>query len=195
MRRAPAIAAALAAVLVLAGCTSDPLAEDYLNGGNENYISGSGITEVPVDDRGEPIEFTGDTDLGTTVSRSDYEGQVLVVNFWYAGCPPCRSEAPDLAALSTEWADNGAAFVGVNIYDGAEQSQAFADNFGIAYPSILDAETAETRLQFAGSISPNSVPVTFVLDAQGRIAARILGQLQAKSILDTIVRDVVDESA
>ena len=192
---AGAIAVALAATLLLAGCTGDPLAEDYLDGGNENYISGSGITEVPEAERGDPIAFTGRTDAGTEVSRSDFDGEVLVVNFWYANCAPCRAEAPDLAALDAQYEGNGASFLGVNIYDSTEFATSFAKKFGIEYPSILDAEAGETRLAFAGQVSPNAVPTTFVLDSQGRIAARILGKVEEKSILDTLVKDVVAEDA
>jgi thiol-disulfide isomerase/thioredoxin len=186
-------AAALTAVTLLAGCSSDPLAEDYLNGGNENYITGEDILEVPEADRGEPISFQGESDAGMPLQRSDFDGQVLVVNFWYAGCAPCRAEAPDLEALSQKYEGAGASFLGVNIYDGADTSLAFARNFGVSYPSLLDAREGTIRLAFAGNIPPKAVPTTFVLDTEGRIAARILGQLQERSILDTIVRDLVAE--
>jgi len=184
---------ALAVLIAVSGCASDPLAEDYLDGGNENYITGTGIVEVPEAERGDPITFEGETDDGQPLARSDYDGQVLVVNFWYASCAPCRAEAPDLEALSEEYAGAGASFLGVNIYDTADTSQAFARKLGISYPSVLDAEDGDIRLAFAGEISPKAVPTTFVLDSEGRIAARILGQLEARSILDTIVGDVVAE--
>ncbi|GAB3134576.1 TlpA family protein disulfide reductase [Marisediminicola antarctica] len=181
------------AALVLSGCASDPLAEEYLNGGNTNYISGDGILEVPEADRAGPISFAGETDAGEPFASTDFAGEVLVVNFWYAGCAPCRAEAPDLDALAQQYEGNGASFVGVNIYDGAETSLAFARKFGVTYPSLLDNKTGEVRLAFAGEIPPQAVPTTFVLDAEGRIAARILGQLQERSILDTIISDVLAE--
>jgi thiol-disulfide isomerase/thioredoxin len=189
------IAAASALLVAIAGCSSDPLAEDYLDGGNSNYITGSGITEVPPEDRGEPIVFEGTTDAGEALSSADYLGEVLVVNFWYASCEPCRQEAPDLEALAGEYEGEGAAFVGVNIYDSADTSLAFARKFDVGYPSLLDVTEGAVRTAFAGEISPKAVPTTFVLDAEGRIAARILGQLQEKSILDTLIRDTAAESS
>jgi len=195
MRGLLRIAAVVAAVTLVSGCTSDPLAEDYLDGGNENYISGTGIVEIPEAERGDPIEFTGQSDGGVAITRADYAGSVLVVNFWYASCAPCRAEAPDLEALAQKYDDQGASFLGVNVYDGADTSLAFARRFGVTYPSVLDNELGDVRLAFAGQISPSAVPTTFVLDADGRIAARILGQLQERSILDTIVGDVVGETA
>ncbi|MBC7723799.1 MAG: TlpA family protein disulfide reductase [Burkholderiaceae bacterium] len=194
-RRTLTVAASLIVMVALSGCSNDALAEDYLNGGNSNYITGQDILEVPAADRGAPIVFEGETDEGNTLARSDYDGSVLVVNFWYAGCAPCRAEAPDLEAIAQKYDGNGASFVGVNIYDGAETSLAFARNFDISYPSLLDAKQGTVRLSFAGAIPPQAVPTTFVLDKEGRVAARILGQVQARSILDTIVRDLVAEGS
>jgi len=190
-----ALVGSLAAIGLLAGCSNDTLAQDYLDGGNSNYITGQDILEVPAAQRGDPIVFEGETDEGATLMRSDFDGDVVVVNFWYAGCAPCRAEAPDLEALAQQYDGNGASFVGVNIYDGPETSLAFARKFGISYPSLLDARTGTIRLAFAGDIPPQAVPTTFILDKQGRIAARILGQLQERSILDTIVRDLVAEDS
>ncbi|MGQ2916551.1 TlpA disulfide reductase family protein, partial [Microbacterium aurantiacum] len=87
-------------------------------GRDPGYASRDGsISEFAPADRGEPIAFDGMTDAGHAVSSSDYAGEVLVVNFWYAACAPCRVEAPDLAALSDKYQDAGASFLGVNIYD------------------------------------------------------------------------------
>jgi thiol-disulfide isomerase/thioredoxin len=186
------------AALVLTGCTAqgDDLAQQYGDGTTENYISGTGtVTEVDPADRGEPIEFTGETDSGETLSRSDLDGDVVVLNFWYAGCPPCRAEAPALEEVAEAYADQGVRFVGVNVRDQAETSLAFARTFDVSYPSIIDTDTGSVQLALAGTIAPNSVPTTIVLDGQGRVAARILGGLDGPSILDTLVGDTLAEQA
>jgi len=186
------------AALVLTGCTAqgDDLAQQYGDGTTENYISGTGtVTEVDPADRGDPIEFTGETDAGDTLSRSDLDGDVVVLNFWYAGCPPCRAEAPALEEVAEAYADQGVRFVGVNVRDQAETSLAFARTFDVSYPSIIDTDTGSVQLALAGTIAPNSVPTTIVLDGQGRVAARILGGLDGPSILDTLVGDTLAEQA
>lgn len=189
-----AFLAAAVMTVTLTGCANDQLAEDYLDGGNSNYITGSGITEVSLEDRGEPITFDGVSDGGEKISSEDYLGEVLVVNFWYASCQPCRVEAPDLQALSSAYEGKGASFLGVNVYDSAPTSLAFARNFGITYPSLLDVSEGRVRAAFAGLISPKAVPTTFVLDRKGRVAARIVGQLQERSILDTLISDTLAEA-
>ena len=91
------IALAAASALLLTGCTSDPLAEQYREGSGKNYIAGDGtISEFDESQRGEPIEFSGETVDGGTFDSAETLGGVTVVNFWYAGCAPCRVEAPIL---------------------------------------------------------------------------------------------------
>ena len=181
-------------LLVLAGCSADPLAQQYESGTNQNYISGDGtLTVIDVKDRGDAIVFDGETDAGEPVSSADYEGQVVVVNFWYAACPPCRVEAPDLEALHQAFDGEGASFLGVNVRDQAETAAGFEKEFGISYPSVIDANDGNMLLAFAGTVAPNAVPTTIVLDKQGRVAARFLGLIEEPSILKTIIRETIAE--
>lgn len=189
-------ALATAATLLLAGCTTDQLALDYGSGGNKNYVAGDGsVLEIPPQNRADPIVFDGVTDAGDEVSSADYLGRVLVVNFWANYCAPCRVEAPELEKLSQKWADRGASFLGVNTYDEPATAQAFARNYGVTYPSVIDVHSGAVQLAFAGTVAPSALPTTIVLDGEGRVAARILGQLQSASILDAIVKTVVEEDA
>lgn len=195
--RTLAVAAVLAVgALLLTACGSDPLAEQYREGSSKGYVAGDGsVTEIDQAERGESISFSGVGEDGETISSADYAGQVLVVNFWYAACAPCRAEAEDLQALNADYTDKGATFIGVNVRDTADTAKAFNGTFGITYPSILDVDSGEAKLAFTGSVPPNAVPTTIVLDTEGRVAARILGQLQDRTILDTLIRDTIAESA
>ncbi|WP_353828528.1 TlpA family protein disulfide reductase [Agromyces sp. SYSU T0242] len=189
-------ALAVASVVALAGCSTDPLAEQYREGSGKGYIAGDGtIAEYPTDQRGEPVEFAGTTIQGAAFDSADLAGEVTVVNFWYAGCAPCRAEAPMLQEVFERFDGEGATFVGVNVRDQAATAASFEENFGITYPSIVDANDGAVQYAFAGDVPPAAVPTTLVLDADGRVAARILGQLDDASILSTIVGDLVDEAA
>jgi thiol-disulfide isomerase/thioredoxin len=196
MRKLSTLLVAGAAVIALGltGCSSDPLAEQYREGSNKNYIAGDGsVTEITLENRGDVITFSGTTETGATVSSADYLGNVLVVNFWYAGCAPCRAEAPDLEQVYTETAPSGVNFLGVNVRDQAATIDSFNVRFGITYPSIIDQD-GQAQLAFAAQVPPNAVPTTLILDAQGRVAARILGQLKDPSILSTLITDIAAES-
>jgi thiol-disulfide isomerase/thioredoxin len=181
-------------LLVLSGCSADPLAQQYENGTNQNYISGDGtLTVIAVEDRGDPIAFSSTTDAGTPVSSADFEGEVLVVNFWYAACPPCRVEAPDLEALHQQFDGEGASFLGVNVRDQAETAANFEQEFGITYPSVIDTNDGNMLLAFAGTVAPNAVPTTLVIDKQGRVAARFLGLIEEPTTLKTIIAETIAE--
>lgn len=187
-------AAVLLSVAALAGCANDNLAKQYAEGSGKNYIAGSGVTEVKAADRGKPITFSGPTTEGTTFNSGKYRGDVLVVNFWYAGCPPCRAEAKDMQKLSQQFKGEGVQFIGVNTRDGIDTAQSFDTTFGVTYPSILDADSGSVQLAFSGSMIPNATPTTFVIDRTGRIAARIDGAIDVQpSTLQTLISDAVAE--
>jgi thiol-disulfide isomerase/thioredoxin len=181
-------------ILALAGCTNDPLAEQYADGSGQGYVSGDGAyTEIPPADRGEAIEYSGTTEAGDDVTSDDFAGQVHVINFWYASCPPCRAEAPDLKAVSEEYTE--VPFLGVNVSDTADGAITFEKRFEIEYPSIIDAETNSVQLAFAGqgAVAPNAVPTTLILDRDGKVAGRISGLIQDKSILTSMIDKVLAE--
>ncbi|WP_254431335.1 TlpA disulfide reductase family protein [Agromyces sp. Marseille-P2726] len=182
--------------LLLTGCSSDPLADQYREGSGKNYIAGDGtISEFAADQRGEPIEFSGETVEGGSFDSSETLGDVTVVNFWYAGCAPCRVEAPILEEVSQEFSDDGVSFVGVNVRDQAGTAASFEKTYGVTYPSILDVNEGTAQLAFAGDVPPAAVPTTIVLDHDGRVAARVLGQLTEASILESILDSLLAEQA
>ena len=197
-RRLVAAVLALGLAAGLAACSSpnDDLAGQYRDGDNKGFISGDGTTtEIPEAERGAPIEFTGTAVDGSTISSADYAGKPLVLNFWYAQCGPCRAEAPLLEEVYTDTQEVGAEFLGINIYDGPEQASAFEQNYGISYPSLLMQGDGELKLALAASASVQAAPTTLVLDTEGRVAARIVGQLRDAGILRTLVEDAAKAGA
>lgn len=192
--------AALAAVLVvaglaLAGCTSsDKLALDYGDGGGTAYDDNSGLpTLVKPADRADPVSFSEKTASGDTFDLADHRGKVVVVNFWYAQCAPCRAEAPILQGLNKQYEKKGVQFVGINVSDGSSQAISFEKAHKVTYPSVLDVNSGVARLAFAKRLPPTATPTTYVLDKQGRVAARIVGELQSKSILNTLIGQTLGE--
>lgn len=192
-RRLLASVLAVALAMGLAGCTStnDDLVQQYQQGGDQGFISGDGrVQEIPADQRGDAVVFAGTAVDGTAVTSEDVLGRVVVLNFWYAGCGPCRAEAPILEEVATA---TDAHFLGVNIYDGPEQATAFENTYGITYPSLLAADDADLKLAFASWTSVQATPTTLVLDKRGRVAARFIGAVASASILKTIVNDAIAE--
>ncbi|RUP84477.1 TlpA family protein disulfide reductase [Kocuria sp. HSID17582] len=188
-----AVVAALG--LALAGCstTDDNLAQQANAGGDKGYVAGDGsVSEYAPADRGEPVAFDAEMFDGSSVTAESLRGRPAVVNFWYAGCAPCRAEAPDLVALHGEYKDQ-AQFLGVNLRDQQATAEAFERNFGVDYPSASDLNGA-VLLALSDYVPPQAVPTTLVLDSKGRVAARVLGKAD-KSTLDALIKDTVAETA
>lgn len=195
MKRHITIAALVVASFALTGCVAnDPLANEVVE---QNYTSADGtITELAIANRDAPISFesTATTD-GSTVSSEDYLGSVLVVNFWFASCPPCRYEAPDLADIAANYAAEGVQFLGVNVYDELDMAKSFETDFAIPYPSVLDVATGEIRLAFSGQLPPNGVPTTVIVDRSGRVAARLSGAIMDRAVFEDMIDSVLAEPA
>jgi peroxiredoxin len=180
--------------LVLTGCgTGDTLSEQAKAGDNKNYIAGDGsVTEYADAERKAPVVLKGTLYDGTAITSSDWEGKVIVLNFWYAACAPCRLEAPRLEAIAEQFKAQGVQFYGVNVRDEEPAAAAFERTFGVTYPSMQDKDGG-ILLAMTQYVPPQAVPSTLVIDKQGRVAARILG-LADQSILKSLVAAVVAET-
>ena len=196
-RVAASIVAAPALAGALVACSNDPLAEQYRAGDNKGFIAADGlrVVEIPVAERGEPVTFSGELDTGATITDADVAGDVVVVNFWYAACGPCRAEAPALEEAHGAFDGEEVTFLGINTTDSAGTALAFAETYGVTYPSVLASVTPEVKLAFAEKTPISATPTTLVLDAEGRVAARIIGQLQDASVLETLVSDALAETS
>ena len=176
-RSAPVAVLALA-LGVLAGCSADkeptttPVAKD-----------GTIAIAVPVGERKAPVTLSGKTLEGTPLDLADLRGRPVVLNMWGSWCNPCRKEAPDLVAAAEELGDR-ASFVGLDIRDDVGQAQAFQRKFKVTYPSLYDE--GDLLLSVRSAIASTSPPVTLVLDAQGRVAARFVGPVTRRTLVGTV---------
>jgi thiol-disulfide isomerase/thioredoxin len=180
-RTGPALAA-LACLALVAGCSNE-----IGSSGDQGYVAGRGIiTSLAVADRKEPGEVSGTTIDGEELSLDDYAGQVVVVNVWGSWCAPCRAEAPMLAKAARDLAKQDVAFLGIDSRDPSESAaRAFVRRFDIPYPSIYDQQ-GRTLLAFRGTLTPNSIPSTVVIDREGRVAASVLGEISRTTLYDLV---------
>jgi thiol-disulfide isomerase/thioredoxin len=186
-RRAAAAVSLLAlGAGTLAGCGSTSSGAT-----GTNYVAGDGtITLVPPAKRQQPIDLRGTTLEGAPFDLSALRGKTVVLNVWGSWCPPCRKEAPDLQAASVALKSRNVQFVGINTRDpDAAQALAFQKTFGVTYPSVVD-NGGELLLALRGAVAPQAIPTTLVIDAQGRIAARISSSTTKVTVID-LVDDVL----
>ncbi|GAA1412112.1 MULTISPECIES: TlpA family protein disulfide reductase [Oerskovia] len=192
-RATSGIVALVSLGLVLSACSQESGATSPDDVVGQGYVSGDGSVKTwEVSDRDEPVVLTGTDFEGGAVDTSQWLGDVVVINTWYAACAPCRAEAPDLVALANDRGPEGVHLLGINSTDDAGAALAFERTFEVPYPSIEDTR-GEAIATLEGSVPLQAVPTTVVLDREGRVAARVIGRAEG-STLGAIVDDLLAES-
>lgn len=138
-------------------------------------------------DAGAAPDFTLTTFEGETITLSELQGQVVVINFWASWCPPCREEAAYLERTWREYQDQGVMFIGVDYADTEKEALAYIDEFDITYPNGPDVGT---RISQAYRI--RGVPETFFVDRQGQLRGVHIGPLKAPQ-LDEKIEELLAE--
>jgi len=189
-----ALALAGGLVTVTAACSADPdsVEEQARSGDRKGYVAGDGsIEQLTASERGEPVRLTGTTLEGEPWSLADRAGSVVVVNVWGSWCPPCIEETP---ALQKTWErvrseDRKVDFIGLDKLEGPETGLAFQKANKVTYPSLAyDGGLPILALQGKAS----ATPTTLVLDAEGRIAARVSGPVTTTTLLG-LIDDAIGE--
>lgn len=177
-RRTAAGAALLLAIAALAACGTSTRSSTPESG----FVAGDGsIVVVAPDQRVAAPDISGPTLDGGRFRLADHRGEVVVMNVWASWCSPCRAEAPGLAEVSAQYADRGVQFVGIDTRDSTATAQSFVTKFGLDYPSIVDPD-GRVQLAFGGTLPPQAIPSTLVIDREGRVAARALGRVDAATL-------------
>ncbi|AGP31655.1 TlpA family protein disulfide reductase [Corynebacterium terpenotabidum] len=177
-----------ALLLGLTACGEDSTAgtDAVAIGGTFEFVSPGGQTEITYDeaDRQTIGDLQGDSlmDPGTTISLSDFEGQVVILNAWGQWCGPCRSESDDLQIVQEKLeADGRGTVLGINVRDSVrEKAQDFVTDNGLTFPSIYDPPFKSALA--LGGIPASVIPTTIVLDKQHRPAKVFLREVTADDL-------------
>jgi thiol-disulfide isomerase/thioredoxin len=186
---AAALLGAAVLTLTLAACDSS---SSPSSSGSSNFVGGSGaVTVVKTAKREAAPLISGKTVSGGQASLASYKGKVVVINIWGSWCAPCRAEAPNLAKVSAADASKGVQFLGINTRDlDVSNAARFDKRFGITYPSLYDPYGKQILRFPKGSLNPQSLPATLIIDRQGRVAVRAL-----KPLSEDDLRQLIDPIA
>ena len=127
---------------------------------------------------------------GKTVTNTDLQGKVVLLNFWATWCPPCKAEVPDFVRLQSKYRAQGLVIVGLSLdAGGARDVRPFAEEYDVNYTMLIASpETADAY----GGIQ--AVPTTFVVDRKGTIVKRFLGQVPPE-VFEEAIRPLLTQSA
>ena len=167
---------------------------DLEGSGDKGYVSRDGtVATVAVDDRGAAITYDGEDLDGDALSMEDFRGEPAVLVVWGSWCTDCRVESPMVASAAKQL-EGTAQFVGINFRDlSTAQALAYVRDQDIDYPSFYSPD-GDAILAFRGTLSLQSIPAFVVLDADGRVAASIIGRLPSTQTLVDLTEDVAKET-
>lgn len=123
---------------------------------------------------------------GEMVESSDFDGKVVVLNFWATWCPPCRMEIPGFIDLQKEYEEEGLVIIGVSLDEaGPDVVAEFSESMGINYPIVM----ADMRITGAyGGI--RVLPTTYIIDREGNIRNTHVGYLR-RGPLEKVIKPLL----
>ena len=158
------------------------------------YISKNKVTETAAkpDKSSRPASVIGtqrtdfslkDTD-GKVRKLSDWDGKVIMINFWATWCPPCRREIPAFIELQDKYRDKGFAIVGVAL-DTPQAAIDFVDPMGINYPIMVGEEEGIALTQQYGN-HLGVLPYSVIIDRKGKISHTLRHELTYEAVEELI---------
>ncbi|MBN4080385.1 TlpA family protein disulfide reductase [Beggiatoa alba] len=129
-------------------------------------------------------DYTLEDPEGKRHSASEWDGKVVIVNFWATWCPPCRREMPAFVEFQTAYEDKGVTFVGIAL-DEKDAVIDFIDPLGVNYP-ILIAEQEGIQLSQEYGNRLNILPFTVVIDRTGNIVKHFFREVSFQDIEEAV---------
>jgi len=156
------------------GAVNNTSAANSVNRSGRNAGDGS-LGEIP--------DYEFDTLSGERIKISDYNGNVVMINFWATWCGPCRKEIPELVKLKEKYGEKGLEIIGIALdEEGFQAVEPFLKQFDINYTIVTDDYSYGNEL---GGIY--MVPTTYLVDKEGKIAFRKIGEITVENIESRIV--------
>jgi cytochrome c biogenesis protein CcmG/thiol:disulfide interchange protein DsbE len=130
----------------------------------------SGTLEERIINAGDTApDFTVTTDTGKTITRDNFGGKLLVLNFWASWCGPCVDEEPSLVEFSRMFGPQGVVVLGVSSDANEKLYSRFIQRFGVTFPTARDPEQ-----NIAASYGTFQIPETYLIDKHGKVLEKVI---------------------
>lgn len=121
---------------------------------------------------------------GQVQDVAQWQGKVLVINFWASWCGPCLKEIPEFIKLQDEYAGKNVQFVGIAIED-KEPVAEYLQRVKINYPILIAGDAGSGLSRQLGNII-NAVPFSVIVNQQGQIVHRQPGELSRDQFIKVV---------
>lgn len=131
-------------------------------------------------------DFTLETLSGESITLSELKGKKVILNFWATWCPPCKAEMPHMQEFYSKLTDEDKVeLIAINVTEseklGVGEVEKFVESYGLDFPIPLDMTAQVSKLY-----GVFSMPTTFMIDTQGRIAQKVIGPLDEKTLNELV---------
>lgn len=116
---------------------------------------------------------------------TNHKGKVVLLNFWYTTCPPCRTEIPWFVEFQRKWEEQGFTVIGVSMLDTPAQVRAFNKEFGVNYPMYIGIDADDAIQAATGGMW--GMPTSFLIGRDGKVLKKHIG-LAPKATIENEIR-------
>ncbi len=174
----------LAALLVLGLIATPSCTQDMAH-----VPEGTAQAATDEADRKPAPDFTLQDERGENVQLSEFQGKVVLLNFWATWCMPCKIEMPWFVEFQRKYKDRGFSVIAVSLDDeGWEVVRPFVNELELNFPVVVGND--EMADEFGGVVA---LPTTFIIDKQGRITATHAGLISKSDYEEEIEQLLIEQ--
>lgn len=184
--RVSAILISITVLLLFSSCKPQITNGNFEESGDSLRLGAKVEEDIEITEKENNTEYFNNFTLldidKNEVSLSDFQGQIVVLNFWATWCPPCRDEILDFIEVNNLYKGKDVQIIGVSIDTDMKALEDFVEEFGINYPTWVDGTIDHVSPEWG----VRAIPTTFILDKNGEIMFKNVGRMTKDQLIEIL---------